>query len=125
MLFRSIRAAWEKSKGGKNWHAWSTYTGGQFIKYLDDASRVAKQTGYGIGGSDASGMSLESSQPTLAMAGARNVRADFNATQKIEIKVDMNVTLQNGGGREAQVLLETFNKNLERQLKVKGIGGSL
>ena len=121
----NIRAAWEKSKGGKNWHAWSTYTGGQFIKYLDDASRVAKQTGYGIGGSDASGMSLESSQPALAMAGARNVRADFNATQKIEIKVDMNVTLQNGGVREAQVLLETFNKNLERQLKVKGIGGSL
>jgi hypothetical protein len=122
----NIRAAWEKSSHGKSWKAWSTYTGGQFIKYLDDAQQVAKNDGYyGKGGDDsAAGMAMAEVAAARSHAN-RNVSANFSASQKVEIKVDMRVTLQNGGAKDAQVLIDTFNKELNKKLKVHGIGGGL
>lgn len=117
----NIKAAWEKSNHGTNWDPWSTYTGGEFIKYLDDAARTSKNLNYGIGGSDAPGMALAS--VSTSPHSSRSISsATMHASQTVTIKVDMHVNIQNASYREAIELVDTFHKQLNNKLKVEGIG---
>jgi hypothetical protein len=114
----NIEAAWVKSKHGRNWTPWSTYTGGEFMRYLDDASVAAKNTG--LGGSTAEGMSLSSTG--IHSTGSRSSTATLNTHQNVTIKVEMHVNIQNASYREADQMVNTFAKQLKNRLKIEGIG---
>ena len=111
-----IQAAWIKSKHGNNWKGWSTYTSGAFTKYLDDADRAASSAG--VGGGDPV-TETGSSQP-MTRASSRSLGG--NSTANVNIKVDMQVVLQNGGTSDAEKLLRIFKDRLETELETKGLG---
>jgi hypothetical protein len=116
----NIKAAWDKSNHGTNWSAWSTYTGGEFSKYLYDAQVTAKSDGYGVGGSSAPSMSLAEVGESKGAYGMPT-STSFNANQQVNIKVQMNVNIATASVQGANDMVNEFNRQLHQQLRRKGI----
>ena len=116
----NIKAAWDKSNHGTNWSAWSTYTGGEFSKYLYDAQVTAKSDGYGVGGSSAPSMSLAEVGASKGAYGMPT-STSFNANQQVNIKVQMNVNIATASVQGANDMVNEFNRQLHQQLRRKGI----
>jgi murein DD-endopeptidase MepM/ murein hydrolase activator NlpD len=120
----NIAAAFEKSKGGKNWKPWSAYNNGSFLKWMDDANRVATSSGIGggpdtMGNSTSSGIATEGSSVVVQRSGGAN----FNASSKIDVKVNMNVNIARASVAEANKLADDVLKRLESKIKYgEGLG---
>ena len=117
----NIKAAWEKSNHGKDWKAWSTYTGGEFAKYLRDASVTSKNLGYGMGGNAAPSISMPDSMSHSDTIVKHNSSATLHANQKIDIKVAMTVNIQSANYREVEKMVHDFQTILNKKLKAQGI----
>ena len=110
----NAKVAYHMTAHGNNWAKWSTYKDGTFAKFLDDAERV--KTGQG-GGSSEMGMGVATAPP-MRQAGSANVSANSNVT----IKVDMNVNIAQASPAGAKAMLSAFKSDLERELRLKGLG---
>lgn len=123
----NVEAALDKSNHGRSWSAWSTYTSGAFTKFLADA--VATKAAAKIPSYDKGSTRIEQDQ----LAVVHKDEAVLTKTQAdkwrrgegmggIDIKVNMNVNIANAGLPQVQHLLKEFRTQLERDLKLKGIG---
>lgn len=120
----NIQAAWNISHGGKNWKPWSTYTGGEYVRYLDDAARAAQADGFGVGGPSSQGMSLN---PGYGHGPGSNQSFSSNSSSQshVNIKVQMNVNIASANAEGVQKMVTTFNDQLYKQLRIKGISQGL
>lgn len=120
----NIQAAWNISHGGKNWAPWSTYTGGEYVKYLDDAARAAKADGFGTGGPSSQGMSLNAGYGH-APGSNQSFSSNSSSQSHVNIKVQMNVNIASANAEGVQKMVNTFNDQLYKQLRIKGISQGL
>lgn len=120
----NARVAYNISQQGTNFKPWSAYKNGDFTKFLDDASRLAKKEG--IGGGDGSmnsvGISATETSGAQMSAGTRS-GSTFNANSKVDVTVNMNVQIAQASVAEANKLANDALKQIEKKLKYgEGIG---
>jgi murein DD-endopeptidase MepM/ murein hydrolase activator NlpD len=125
----NAKVAYHMSNKGSNWSAWSTYTGGTFVKFLDDARAAAvkaKIPSYDTGikrvPEDQLAM-VHKDEMILTAAEATKVRNSVSSSGgTANINVTMNVTLANSSAGQAQKLLSEFKKQLQEELKYDKMG---
>lgn len=125
----NAKVAYHMSKHGTNWSAWSTYTGGSFVKFLDDARSAAikaKIPSYDVGTSrvpeDQLAM-VHKDEMILTAAEANKVRNGVASSGgTANINVNMKVTLNNSSPQQAEKLLNEFKKRLSEDLKHEKMG---
>lgn len=118
----NARVAFNMSHGGTNWKPWSAYTNGSFTKFLDDADRASKKAGIG-GPSEMSSGGLANTETNGSAVAVQRGNSTFNASSKIEVKVDMNVNIARASVAEANKLADDVLKRLESKIKYgEGLG---
>lgn len=125
----NIRAAYEVSNGGKWWGQWATYTGGSFVKYLDDAVRAAKAAKIptyhkGIDRVPKEQLAvLDKDEMVIPPNLANQIRNKTSvAGGNVNVKVDMQVNIARSGVQEAEYMFDYFKKKLESELKNTQLG---
>ncbi|CAB4122176.1 Peptidase M23 [uncultured Caudovirales phage] len=119
----NVAAAWHKSKQGKNFKGWSTYTGGSFLKHLGEADSMAKSAGVGgpmDHGNLSSGFSPQhSTNQNIVISGGHS------SSGNVSINLNMNVTISHGSVQEAERLVKLVGQRLKNDHTIKQIASSL
>ena len=119
----NAKAAWNKSSSGTSFKAWSTYTGGSFLKHLSEADKMAKEAG--VGGPTA-GVNLPSN--FSSPAGMNNQSITINGRSgagHVNVNLHMNVTINQGSIQEADRLVRLIGEKLKNDHTLKQIAGTL
>ena len=120
----NTQAAYKKSKGGKNWKPWTTYTHGSYLKHLAEADAMAAKTG--VGGPQDS-VNLPSSFASYPTSGSQNITitGGRSSSGSVNVNLHMNVTISHGSVQEADRLVQLVGEKLKNDLTLKQIAGSL
>ena len=120
----NVKAAWAKSSHGQSFKAWSTYTGGSFLKHLSEADSMAKQAG--VGGPAAS-VNLPSN---FSPAGGMNnqsitISGGRSGANQVNVNLHMNVTIAHGSVQETDRIVRLIGEKLKNDHTLKQIASTL
>jgi murein DD-endopeptidase MepM/ murein hydrolase activator NlpD len=126
----NAKVAYHMTKHGTNWSRWSTYTGGKFVEFLDDARTAAikaKIPSYDVGTKRVPKDQIATVHKDEMILTAKEAEKVRNAVSPsggstANINVNMKVTLNNSSPQQAQQLLAFFKKQLKEELKSEGLG---
>ena len=127
----NAESAMVKSKGGKNWNPWTTFTHGTFAKFLADSAatrKALKIPSYDVGTSRVP-------NDQLAMVHKDEMVIDAKTADRIRsggsgsmggstINVNMTVNIAQASPQEAERMVKVFASTLENKLKLDQIGMS-
>lgn len=116
----ALKAAYIKSKQGKDFGPWTDYNNGYFLRYMDDANRTYTATfaSNAVGGDNDGGLATEADSPM----GSRSSSATFTNSSKVDITVNMNVNIARSSTQEAEHMANQILKRIEQKLKQQEIG---
>ena len=120
----NVKAAWAKSSHGQSFKAWSTYTGGSFLKHLSEADSMAKQAG--VGG-PATSVNLPSN---FSPAGGMNnqsitISGGRSGASQVNVNLHMNVTIAHGSVQETDRIVRLIGEKLKNDHTLKQIASTL
>lgn len=120
----NVEAAFTKSKHGTNFQPWTTYTGGAFAKYLNEADAMAKAAGVGGGGGSDS-MNLGVAHSSTSSGRRSSSGSTLTANSNVTINLDMKVAIASSSPAEAERLVRLVGDRLKKDAELKRIASSL